>query len=95
MGRAQTLLQHRVSPRIRVSGDVAESERAEAKRASPSLMRNLQGSAAQKLAMFEKLRAAGGFAKEHRAYFAETEKMLAMEKGMCREGSTTHCCARR
>ena len=50
-----------------------------------TLMRDLQGSAAQKLAMFEKVRAAGGFANEHPADLAEAEKMLrefvAMEKG--------------
>jgi len=49
-----------------------------------TLMRDLQGSAAQKLAMFEKVRAAGGFASEHPADLAEAEKMLrefaAMEK---------------
>jgi len=45
----------------------------------------LQGSAAEKLRMFEKVRAAGGFAKESPADLAEAEKMLrefaAMEKG--------------
>jgi hypothetical protein len=50
-----------------------------------TLMRDLQGSAAQKLAMFEKVRAAGGFAKEDPADLVEAEKMLqtfaAMEKG--------------
>jgi hypothetical protein len=50
-----------------------------------TLMRDLRGSAAQKLAMFEKVRAAGGFAKEDPADLAEAEKMLrafvAMEKG--------------
>ena len=49
-----------------------------------TLMRDVQGSAAQKLAMFEKVRAAGGFAKEDPADLAEAEKMLrafaAMEK---------------
>ena len=42
-----------------------------------TLMRDLQGSAAQKLAMFEKVRAAGGFAKEHPADLAEAEKSVA------------------
>jgi hypothetical protein len=50
-----------------------------------TLMRDLQGTAAEKLAMFEKVRAAGGFAKEDPADLAEAEKMLrafvAMEKG--------------
>jgi hypothetical protein len=45
----------------------------------------VQGSAAQKLAMFEKMRAAGGFAKENLADLEKAEKMLrafaAMEKG--------------
>jgi hypothetical protein len=50
-----------------------------------SLMRDVQGSAAEKLRMFEKVRAAGGFAKEDPAELAKAEKMLrefaAMEKG--------------
>jgi hypothetical protein len=49
-----------------------------------ALMRDLQGSAAEKLRMFQKVRAAGGFAKEDPADLAEAEKMLrefvAMEK---------------
>jgi len=49
-----------------------------------TLMRDLQGSAAEKLRMFQKVRAAGGFAKEDPADLAEAEKMLrefaAMEK---------------
>ena len=62
-------------------------ERKEPKRKSiaMTLMRDVQGSAAAKLAMFEKVRAAGGFANEHPADLAEAEKMLrefaAMEKG--------------
>jgi hypothetical protein len=53
-------------------------KRNEAKRKSiaMTLMRDLQGSAAQKLAMFEKVRAAGRFAKEDPADLAEAEKML-------------------
>jgi hypothetical protein len=51
-----------------------------------TLMRDLQGSAEQKLAMFERVRAAGGFAKEDPADLAQGEKMLrefvAMEKGV-------------
>jgi hypothetical protein len=50
-----------------------------------TLMRDVQGSAAQKLAMFEKVRAGGGFAKEDPAELEEAEKMLrdwaAMERG--------------
>ena len=50
-----------------------------------TLMRDVQGSAGAKLAMFEKVRDAGGFGNEHPADLAEAEKMLrefaAMEKG--------------
>jgi hypothetical protein len=50
-----------------------------------TLMRDVQGTAAEKLRMFEKVRAAGGFANEDPADLAEAEKMLrefaAMEKG--------------
>ena len=62
-------------------------KRKEPKRKSiaMTLMRDVQGSAADKLAMFENVRAAGGFANEHPADLAEAEKMLrefvAMEKG--------------
>jgi len=41
-----------------------------------TLMRDLKGSAAQKLAMFAKIRAAGGFASEDPADLAEAERML-------------------
>jgi hypothetical protein len=63
------------------------SKRKEHKRKSiaMTLMRDVQGSAAQKLAMFEKVRAAGGFATEDPADLAEAERMLrefvASEKG--------------
>lgn len=50
-----------------------------------TLMRDVQGSAADKLRMFEKICVAGGFAKENPAELAEAEKMLrafaATEKG--------------
>jgi len=50
-----------------------------------SLMRDVQGTATEKLRMFERVRAAGGFAKEDPAQLAEAERMLqafaAMEKG--------------
>jgi len=50
-----------------------------------TLMRDVQGTAAQKLEMFEKVRAAGGFAKERPADLEEAEKVrrevAAMEKG--------------
>ena len=63
-------------------------KRKEPKRKSiaMTLMRDLQGTATEKLAMFEKVRAAGGFAKEDPADLAEAERMLrefaAMEKGL-------------
>ena len=62
-------------------------KRKEQKRKSiaVTLMRDVQGSAAAKFTMFEKVRAAGGCAKERRADLEEAEKMLrefaAMEKG--------------
>ena len=50
-----------------------------------TLMRDVQGSAAEKLAMFEKVRGAGGCAKEHPDDLEEAKKMLrefaVMEKG--------------
>jgi hypothetical protein len=61
-------------------------KRKEQKRKSiaMTLMRNLQGSAAQTLTIFEKMLAAGGLANEHPADVAEAEKMLrelaAMER---------------
>ena len=62
-------------------------KRKEPKRKSIALtlIRDLQGTAAQKLAMFEKVRAADGFANEDPADLAEAERMLrefvAMDKG--------------
>jgi len=47
-----------------------------------SMMRDLQGSAAEKLRMFEKVRAAGCFANEHPADLAKAEKMLREFAGM-------------
>ena len=41
-----------------------------------SLMRDVQGSVAEKLRMFEKVRASGGFANEDPADIAEADKML-------------------
>jgi hypothetical protein len=50
-----------------------------------TLLRDMQGTAEQKLVLFEKLRAAGGFSNEHPRDLAKAEKMLrdfaAMEKG--------------
>ena len=61
-------------------------KRKERKRKSIALtlIRDLKGTAAQKLAMFEKIRAAGGFANEDPADLAQADSMLrefaAMEK---------------
>ena len=61
-------------------------KRKERKRKSIALtlIRDLKGTAAQKLAMFEKVRAAGGFANEDPADLAQADSMLreiaAMEK---------------
>jgi len=50
-----------------------------------SLLRDVQGTPAEKLAMFERLKAAGAFVHESAAELAEAEKTLrtfaAMEKG--------------
>jgi hypothetical protein len=53
-------------------------KRKEPKRKSIALtlMRDVQGSASYKLALFEKVRAAGGFANESPADLAEAERML-------------------
>jgi hypothetical protein len=49
-----------------------------------ALMRDMQGSAAEKLAMFEKLKAAGGFGNASASELRKVENMLktfaAMEK---------------
>ena len=49
-----------------------------------ALMRDMQGSAAEKLALFEKLKAAGGFGNASAAELLKVENMLrtfaAMEK---------------
>jgi ClpX C4-type zinc finger len=49
---------------------------AKRKSIAATLMRDVQGSGAQKLAMFAKVRAAGGFAQEIRADLEEAAKML-------------------
>jgi hypothetical protein len=50
-----------------------------------TLLRDMQGTGAEKLALFERLRAAGAFVNEPAAELAEAEKVLrgfaAMEKG--------------
>ena len=53
-------------------------KRKERKRKSilASLMRDMQGTAAEKLALFQKLKAAGGFANEPAAELQRVEDML-------------------
>jgi hypothetical protein len=62
-----------------------KKERKPKKSIVETLMRDLQGTSAEKLVMFEKLRAAGGFAKVSAAELNKVEKILqslaAMEKG--------------
>jgi len=41
-----------------------------------ALLRDMQGTAAEKLALFEKLKARGGFAGEDRAELLKVERML-------------------
>jgi hypothetical protein len=41
-----------------------------------ALLRDIQGTAAEKLALFEKLKARGGFAGEDRAELLRVERML-------------------
>jgi hypothetical protein len=64
---------------------LGKRKEAKSKSIALSLMRDLQGSAAEKLRMFQKVRAAGGFANENPAELDEAEKMLrdfaAIEKG--------------
>ena len=55
------------------------------KTVAETLLRDMQGTAAEKLALFEKLEARGGFAGEDRRELLKVENMLrtfaAMEKG--------------
>jgi hypothetical protein len=46
------------------------------KTVAEALLRDLQGTAAEKLALFEKLKASGGFAGEDRAELLRVERML-------------------
>ena len=66
------MLRKRKAPKVKKS--VAEA-----------LMRDMQGTAAEKLVLFEKLKAAGGFANESAAELRKVENMLrtfaAVEKG--------------
>jgi hypothetical protein len=71
-----------------MGGTVMSRKRRElkAKRSiAEALLRDMQGTAAQKLAMFKKLKARGGFDGEDRREFLRVENMLrrfvAMEKG--------------
>jgi hypothetical protein len=57
--------------------DVAVAEAAEGEKSvAEALLRDLQGTAAEKLALFEKLKARGGFAGEDRAELLRVERML-------------------
>ena len=47
-----------------------------AKSVAAALLRDMQGTAAEKLALFEKLKARGGFAGEDRAELLKVERML-------------------
>jgi hypothetical protein len=46
------------------------------KSVAEALLRDIQGTAAEKLALFEKLKARGGFAGEDRAELLRVERML-------------------
>jgi len=46
------------------------------KSVAESLLRDMQGTAAEKLALFEKLKARGGFAGEDRAEVLRVERVL-------------------
>jgi len=46
------------------------------KSVAEALLRDMQGTAAEKLALFEKLKARGGFAGEDRAELLRVERML-------------------
>ena len=74
-----------VTAAVRETAMLRKRKEPKRKSIAMTLMRDIQGSAAEKLAMFEKVRAAGGFSDEDPADLAEAEKMLrafaAMEKG--------------
>jgi hypothetical protein len=46
------------------------------KSVAEALLRDMQGTAAEKLALFEKLKARGGFSSESRAELLRVERML-------------------
>jgi hypothetical protein len=58
--------------------DVAEAEEPKRKSIVVTIKCDMQGSAAEKLAMFEKLKAAGGFANESAAELRKVVNMLRM-----------------
>ena len=62
-----------------------EGDGAERKSIAMTLMRDLQGSAAEILRMFQKVRAAGRFAKDP-ADLVEAEKSLRASVAMKKEG---------
>jgi hypothetical protein len=74
-----------VSVRVREVAMLRKRKEPKRKSIAMTLMRDVQGSASYKLALFEKVRAAGGFANEDPSDLAEAEKTLrefaAMEKG--------------
>jgi len=53
-------------------------EKPKGKSIAMSLMRDVQGSASMKLAMFQRVGTFGGFAKADRAELDEAEKMLRL-----------------
>ena len=56
---------------------VATLRKSKAKKTvAEALLRDMQGTAAEKLALFEKLKARGGFAGEDRAELLRVERML-------------------
>jgi hypothetical protein len=57
------------------------------KRILETLLRDMQGTAADKLALFEKLKAAGGFANESAAELRKVENMLRTFAAMEKESS--------
>jgi hypothetical protein len=65
--------------------DVAEAEEPKRKSIVVTLKRDMQGSAAEKRVMFEKPKAAGGFANESAAELRKVENMLRMFAAMERE----------
>jgi hypothetical protein len=84
LGSASALLREVAVPGREV-GMLPKKKEPKKKSVVMSLMRDMQGSAEHKLALFQKLRAAGGFANESAAELRRVENMLrtfaATEKG--------------